>query len=185
MGAKTVRSMVLVAGPVRAGKSTLARDIAERLGGMLVGFGDAVRQRTLALGLPAERASWQEVGERWVDEDSEGLCDTVLAPIAGQALVVVDGVRHRHVYDLLRARAAGRRVVLVYVDADAGTRRKRLARDGIGAAATERVLAHSTETELPWLRSAADIVADGTSSAEQVLAALRALISGGRDQNSR
>src|SRR5258706_552105 len=83
------------------------------------------------------------------------------APGAGQALVVVDGGRPRPVYALLRARAAGRRVVLVYVDADAGTRRKRLARDGIGAAATERVLAHSTETELPWLRSAADIVADG------------------------
>jgi predicted kinase len=185
MAQPTTQWMILVAGPVRSGKSTLARRIAERFGGIRVGFGDAVRERTRTLGLPDERSFWQQVGEDWVTRDPEGLCDAVLAPTAGQALVVVDGVRHRSVHELLRASAEGRRVVLVFVDADVSVLRDRLAYDGINDEATGRVLSHSTETELPWLRDRANIVADGTGDSAQVLGALAALITGSRDQNSR
>ena len=186
MGEPAPRWLVLIAGPIRSGKSTLARYIAERFGGMPVGFGDAIRERTLALGLPSERASWQQVGERWVAEDPEGLCDAVLAPARDQPLVVVDGVRHRHVCDLLRAREGGRQVVLVYVDADLSIRRARLERDGTRGSAADRILAHSTETELPLLRAISDIVADGTGSAERVLEELRELLTdGGPGQNRR
>ena len=177
--------MILIAGPVRSGKSTLARSVTEQFAGMRVGFGDAVRQRARSLGLPDERSFLQQVGEEWVARDPGGLCDTVLASAAGQALVVVDGVRHRRVHDLLRARAEGRRVVLVFVDADVGVRRDRLASDGISDEAIDRVLGHSTETELPWLRDSADLVADGTRDTAQVLVALEALIIGDRSQNNR
>src|SRR5258708_5801997 len=114
--------MILIAGPVPSGKSTLARRIAERFSGTRAGFGG--------------------------------------------------GVRHRSVHDLLRARAEGRRVVLVFVDAQVSVRRDRLASDGISDEAMGLVLSHSTETELPWLRDRADIVADGTGDAELVLGAL-------------
>jgi len=180
MGELAGQWMVLVAGPVRSGKSTLAGRIAERFGGMRVGFGDAVRQRTLELGLPAGRTSWQQVGAQWVAEDPEGMCDAVLANAAGQAVVVVDGVRHQHIYELLRTRAGSRRVVLVYVDADIGVRRQRLALDGLGAADIAQILGHSTEAELPGLRDAADMVADGTNGTHQVLADIGARIAGGR-----
>jgi dephospho-CoA kinase len=168
--------MVLIAGSVRSGKSTLAKQIVERFGGVRVGFGDAVREATAALGLPADRESWQQVGEEWVARDPSGLCEAALAPAAGQARVVVDGVRHRHVYDLLRMRAGRFRVVLIFVDADRRIRRKRLADDGIKGADLDRVLAHATEKDLPRLREAADIVADGTGDATQVLAALETMI---------
>jgi cytidylate kinase len=171
--------MILIAGPVRSGKSTLARRVADRFGGIRVGFGDAVRQRAQALGLPDERGFWQQVGEEWVARDPGGLCDAVLAPTAGQALVVVDGVRHRSIHDLLRERVGSRRVVLVFVDADVRVRRDRLASDGIGYEAMDQVLGHSTETELPWLRERADIVGEGTGDAAPVLSALEALITGG------
>lgn len=177
--------LVLIAGPVRSGKSSLATYIAGQLDGMLVRFGDAVRQRALDLGLPPERASWQRLGERWVDEDPAGLCDVVLAPTAGRALVVVDGVRHVHIYRLLRERAAGRRLVLIYVHADVALRRTRLGDDGLTGEEIDEVLAHSTEAEAPRLRSAADIVADGTARSEPVLDAVRAMMPDGTAQNSR
>jgi cytidylate kinase len=177
--------MMLIAGPVRSGKSTLARRVAERFGGIRVGFGDAVRKRTQTLGLPDERSFWQQVGEDWVSRDPRGLCDAVLASAAGEALVVVDGLRHRSVHDLLLARAERQRVVLVFVDADVSVRRDRLASDGISGEAMGQVLSHSTEAELAWLRDRADIVADGTGDAAQVLLALGALINGGGGQNSR
>lgn len=179
------RWMVLIAGPVRSGKSTLARCIAERFDGICVGFGDAVRRRTLALGLAANRSAWQQVGEEWAAGDPGGLCDAVLAAAAGSARVVVDGVRHRHIRDLLLARAGDRPAVLVYVHADMHVRRARLGRDGMSGTAMDRVLSHSTEKELPWLRDAADVVADGTADPEQVLTALERLISGGAGHNSR
>jgi cytidylate kinase len=168
--------MILIAGSVRSGKSTLAKRIVERFGGMRVGFGDAVRQATSALGLPANRESWQQVGEEWVARDPMGLCDAALASAAGQARVVVDGVRHHHVYDLLRMRAGGRPVVLIFVDADMRIRRNRLADDGIRGADIDRILVHATEKDLPRLREAADIVADGTGDPAQVLATVGTMI---------
>src|SRR6266851_9025562 len=104
MAQPTDRWMILIAGPVRSGKSTLAKRIAEQFGGMRVGFGDTIRRRAQALGLPDERTFLQQVGQEWVNKDPGGLCDTVLAPSTGEALVVVDGVRHRQVHSLLRAR---------------------------------------------------------------------------------
>jgi dephospho-CoA kinase len=172
----TGRYMIMIAGPVRAGKSTFAGNIVKRFGGMRVSFGDAVRRRTRALGLPDDRNGWQQVGEEWVTQDPEGLCDAVMTPSAGEALVVVDGVRHRRIYNLLRARAQDQRVLLVFVDADEQTRRSRLALDGIDDGAIEHILTHSTEQELPWLRDSADIVIDGTRDASQVLSDLEAWI---------
>ncbi|SRR6266496_1222905 len=179
MAQLTNQWMILIAGPTRSGKSTLAKSIAERFGGVRVGFGDAVRRRVQALGLPIERRFLQQVGEDWVARDPGGLCDAVLTPSAGEAVVVVDGVRHRSVHGLLRARAQGRRAVLVFVDADVLVRRARLALDGINDEAIDEVLNHSTEKELPLLREAADIVVDGTRDTTQALVALEALIAGG------
>lgn len=173
--------MILVAGSMRSGKSTLARRIVERFGGIRVGFGDAVRRRAHDLAMPIERNFLQQIGEEWVAQDPGGLCDAVLAPSAREAIVVVDGVRHSDVHDLLRARAQGRRVVLIFVDADVHVRRDRLTLDGISDETIERALNHSTEKELPLLREAADIVVDGTDDTAQVITALAALIAGGGD----
>lgn len=171
--------MIMVAGSMRSGKSTLARRIVERFGGVRVGFGDAVRRRAQELGLPRERRLLQQIGEEWVACDPEGLCDAVLASSAGQAMVVVDGVRHQHIHGMLRERAQGRRVILIFVDTGIGVRRDRLAVDGVKGEAIDTLLNHSTENELPLLREVADIVADGTRDAAQVLAALEGLIAGG------
>lgn len=181
MAQLTDQWMILVAGPMRSGKSTLATRIIERFGGVRLGFGDAVRRRARALGLPDERSSLQQVGEEWVAGDPGGLCDAVLAPAAGETLVVIDGVRHEHVYGLLRARAPGRHVLLVFVNADVSVRRNRLALDGISDQAIDLALNHSTEKELPLLREAADIVVDGTMDTAKVLVALEALLVGGED----
>ena len=103
----TNQCMILVAGPMRSGKSTLARRIVERFSGVRVSFGDAVRRRVKALGLPDERSLLQQVGEEWVAHDPGGLCDAVLMPSAGELLVVVDGVRHQRVHGLLRTAVTG------------------------------------------------------------------------------
>ena len=73
----------------------------------------------------------------------------------------------------------------VFVDAEVRVRRDRLALDGISEEASDRVLNHSTEKELPWLRGTADILVDGTKDTTPTLVALEALMVGGENQNSR
>jgi dephospho-CoA kinase len=184
MAQLTDQWMILVAGPIRSGKSTLAGHIVGRFGGVRVSFGDAVRRRVKALGLPDERRLLQQVGEEWVAHDPEGLCDAVLMPSAGEVMVVVDGVRHQHVQDLLRAQSQGRRVIMVFVHVNIHVRRDRLIMDGISDEIIDRVLSHSTEKELPLLREAAEIVVDGTMDTTPVLVALEALMADGENQNS-
>lgn len=175
----------MIAGQVRSGKSTLARHLAERYDGLRVGFGDLVRQRTSTLGLPDERRFWQQVGEQWVAGDPGGLCDMVLTSVEGRPTVILDGVRHAHIYSLLKARAAGRRPVLIFVDTEMDVCRDRLASDGMDEDIIDQVLGHSTESELPLLRRVADFVVDGTQDAAEVFVILDALIGSGGDQNSR
>ena len=85
MDQQTNQWVSLIAGLVRSGKSTLASQIVGQFGAVRVGIGDAVRQRTLSLGLPDERSCWQQVEAEWVAEDPGGLCDAVLATAAGAA----------------------------------------------------------------------------------------------------
>jgi hypothetical protein len=72
---------------------------------------------------------------------------------------------------------------MIFVDADVSVRRDRLISDGITNEAVTKVLGHSTEAELAWLRTKADLLADGTREIAPVLSALAALID--LDQKSR
>ena len=170
------RWMVLIAGPMRSGKSTFAHHVVGQFGGVRVSFGGAIRRRALALGRTAGRTSLQQVGEQWVANDPAGLCDDVMAPVAGRPQVVVDGVRHMHVYNLLKARAKNRRVMLVFVDTDPDIRRVRLRADEADDATVNAIMAHSTESELPFLRDVADLVIDGAGNAAWALSALAAML---------
>ncbi|MFI0409202.1 AAA family ATPase [Actinomadura sp. 3N508] len=168
--------MVIVAGSVRSGKSTFARRVVDRSGGVCVGFGDVVRSRAAELGLPAERRSWQHVGEEWVRSDPVGLCEQVLSPVVHAPRIIVDGVRHIEVYALLVRRAQGRKTVLVFVDAEPRIRRRRLLRDAFDQPGLDEIMAHSTESELPELRGMADLLVDGTGDSTPALSALATLL---------
>lgn len=170
--------VVLVSGPIRSGKSTVAVAIADAFDAQRVGFGDAVRERVRKQHLPDRRHNWQQVGEQWVEADPVGLCDVVLGPVLSSARLVVDGVRHETVLSILRARFSRRRLLLAYVHAGEETLRHRLAADGLDSAAVDDVLYHSTEQDLPGMREAADIVVDGEQSVDVALRRLKACLIG-------
>ena len=83
------------------------------------------------------------------------------------------GVRHERVLSILRARFSDRRLVLAYVHAGEETRRHRLVVDGLVSASVDDVLYHSTERELPEIRTASDIVVDGEQSVNVALRRLK------------
>lgn len=169
----------MISGNMRAGKSTLARQLAKRYGGTRVGFGEAIRQRAAELGLPDGRLSWQQLGEAWVDSDPESLCNTVMASAKGQAVVILDGVRHQRILQILQTKSIGRQSMLIFVDTALEICRTRLDSDGISEEVLEQVLTHSTELEMPALRRSASLVVDGARNYAELFIVLDAIIIGG------
>jgi cytidylate kinase len=164
--------MILIAGPARSGKSTFAGHVVQLFGGVRVSFGDAVRQRALALGLPSDRSSLQQIGERWVADDPAGLCDEVMTSVAEHPRIVVDGVRHMEIYQLLQMRAEGRQVVLVFIETAFSIRLIRLGKDGVEDAVSNAIMTHSTESDLPSIRRVADLIVDGSEDPARALSDL-------------
>lgn len=162
-----------LSGRIASGKTTLAATVAETLGWPRASFGDYVRSVALERGVALERPKLQALGEELFNADGIDFCNRVLAA-AGYAAgcpIIVDGVRHLHVADVLAEIAAPSRFHLVYVDADSSLRHARL-RDSRGedSAHVAEADAHSTENEVPMLREMASLVVDSSEPVNVIAA---------------
>jgi cytidylate kinase len=176
--------VIAISGRLRAGKTTLAVAIAEALRCPRASFGDYVRTIAEHEGIPQDRATLQDLGERLIAEEGlRAFCEHTLARAGTDArdtLLVVEGVRHLDVLTTLRDLFTPTQVVLVYVQA--GEESQRIARvryDAGGDAGLAAVEAHSTEHDaenlLPAAANLTIHASDGAAAAcEAVLAWLRA-----------
>lgn len=166
--------VVGVAGPIGAGKSVVADELAAFYGGARRSFGGVVRGRADALGRPTDRDSLQDLGDQIIATDGwAAFCREVLDEPPDGAVVVVDGVRHDGAIDALIAIVGGERLRLVFVDALREERLARLiARDGIAEADFDAAEVHPNERELASVRARADLVIDNTNSGHEARRAL-------------
>ena len=93
-----------------------------------------------------------DIGHEWACTAPEELCDTVLGQLVPAPLIVVDGVRHVIVHQLLVERIGD--FHLVFVDCPEALLLSRLP-DGIDPRQ------HPSEADIPQLGRRADIVVDG------------------------
>lgn len=171
-------------GPPGSGKTSLTRALAAERQGVRLGFGDFVRERARTMGLPARRATWQELGSALKRElGPQGLCQAVLefsdVDVAVRP-VFWDGVRHLEVLEALRQMYAPTAVRLAYLippsEADVGT--------GLEAEAGNEhelhsLISHETERNQAELRECADwVVSEPTY--EAAAQAVRAWLFGQR-----
>ncbi len=176
--------VVAISGQLRAGKTTLAVSLADALECPRASFGDYVRASAKRRGIPQDRVTLQDLGERLIAEEGwPRFCEHTLAQAgtnARQAPLVVEGVRHLDALTALRELLAPTRVVLVYVEPDNEEQRvARVRSEADGDAELAAVEEHSTERDTKdVLRDAADMTvhADGGANAacEAVLAWLGA-----------
>lgn len=166
--------VVGVAGPIGAGKSVVADELAAFYGGARRSFGGVVRGRAEAVGRPTDRDSLQDLGDQIIATDGwAAFCREVLDEPPDGAVVVVDGVRHDGAIDALIVIVGGERLRLVFVDAPRDERLARLiARDGITEADFDAAEGHPNERELPSVRARADLVIDNTSARNDARRAL-------------
>lgn len=165
-------TVVAFAGGIASGKSTLSQAVAQSIGCPRVSFGGYVRTEAQRRGVSEDRTTLQRIGEELVTDDAEGLCRAVLAQAAwrpGSALVV-DGVRHVNVAEMLRRLVAPSEFRLVHVSASEQARSTRLASRGGNYKELRKLDTHSTEREVAdRLRELADFRVDGESPLEAAI----------------
>jgi adenylate kinase family enzyme len=156
---------VVIAGGTRAGKTTLTDALAETLGWPSTSFSAYVRATAADRGLPEERRPLQDLGAAMIEEMGprrfvEGaLAYAHLDPRSGPLLI--EGARHVATWEALREVASPMPAALIYLAVSDSERNRRLAAEGISAAAGREWEEHSTEYEvLHLLEAAADLVVD-------------------------
>jgi dephospho-CoA kinase len=150
---------IAFSGQIGSGKTSLSLAVADALQCPRVSFGLQVREEARHRGLDDSRETLQRLGETLILNHKESFCRSVISQARpnSHAPLLIDGVRHIEVLELLRNLLAPRRLVLVHIALDQEVRSTRLAGD---ASAWD---SHSTELQVPIaLQAHADLILDGT-----------------------
>ena len=163
-------TVVGFSGGIASGKSSLSTAVAQATGWSRTSFGGYVRTVATQRGLEPTRENCQAIGEELIEADIRGFCKNVLAQASwspGEPLVI-DGIRHLEVADILAGVLGPADFVLVYVELPRAEREARLkSRDG-ESQPLERFEQHSTEAQVSELRARADLVVDGDRPIEEL-----------------
>lgn len=160
------RVVIVLSGPVSAGKTTLARRLKDRYGANHYKTSELLEARAEGK-VPLERTAMQEFGEE-LDEGTSGAWvaeDLVpkINDLDDDAVVVIDAVRILSQIEALR-RGFGRQVVHVHLTADESElekRYKRRPKTRFQEKATyKEVLENPTESKVSELAKDADIIID-------------------------
>jgi adenylate kinase family enzyme len=165
--------VIAVAGRTRAGKTTLARKLAEQLGRPQSSFSGYVRAVASARGLPEERWVLQDLGAGLIEElGPRGFVEAALDHsnlFRERVPFLIEGVRHVTTWDALREIAEPGAAALFYLEVSDGERDRRLAAEGISAAEGREWERHSTERDvLHVLAAKADLVLNADKPADYV-----------------
>lgn len=165
-----MRNAVGFSGGIGSGKSALSSELARALGCPRASFGDYVRSVARQRGLASTRETYQSLGQELVDADASGFCEAVLTSVGWKpgSPVIMDGIRHIRVLDILAEIVRPSELTLVFVDTPRESRENRLkVRDG-QTQSLDTLERHATEVEIARLRERAHLVLNGEQSVDQL-----------------
>lgn len=173
-------TVLALSAKIKTGKSFVGKPFAESVGWDYVSFGNYVRLITEQRGLPANREVWQEVGEDLIRNNLEEFCRSVLAQAPnwkpGKPLVI-DGVRHVEVSNLLEEIVAPSKYILALLEVDEETRMERLHREEVKENdIIKRIESHSTEAQVKnVIPQIANFIIDGNEPLTELIERLRVI----------
>ena len=149
------------AGYKGSGKTTVASGIAQHTDGIVASFGAYVRTKAPQDADPIALAD--RGAQLLASLGPERLVYETIAAAGwdGSRTLIIEGIRHVSVLDILLRRFPQLR--LVFIDAPSDLRSQRLHdRDGLDRNAITKLHTHSTEFGVEALRGRADLVVDGS-----------------------
>ena len=157
-------------GSIGSGKSTLSAELAKTLKYKYASFGMYVRKLAVNLGyIDASRSQLQEIGEALVRTEARSFCQSVLQAAEwsqGEGLII-DGIRHLHIWKILHHICAPQKLFLIYILVDENIRRERVISRDRDKEFTS-AMRHSTELQVKEiLRLKADLLVDGNETVEK------------------
>jgi dephospho-CoA kinase len=175
-----MKSNLVFAGRIGSGKTHVSKAVASALGFRWNSFGSTLKNIAVERGLTINRENLQALGEKMVAGEPEELCRRVLgdAEPAGPQPIVIDGLRHRHIRDMLQQLLAPQQLLVVYIDVPDAIRLERLrVRDGLSEADIQKFEKHSTEIQVAAeIRGMADLVIDNSGPLSETVAAITARV---------
>jgi dephospho-CoA kinase len=164
-------------GSIGSGKSSVSRAFAKAIKTGWNSFGDTLRRAAGAKGIEPSRENLQKLGARLVAEDAVSFCKQVVreANAGPDDHVVIDGIRHKKMIEILGAVVAPRTLVCIFVDCPLEARLSRLQqRDGLSEEQLMKFQSHSTEVEVEGqLRGAANMILNNSGSIQDALRELQ------------
>lgn len=160
------------AAPIEAGKTTVSTSVAERLKAPRVSFGSYIRKVAEQKGMEITRDVLQDLGDEMVRRGVREFCQEVLKqqPCHPGVPLVIDGVRHLEVLNVLEELLAPAAAYLIYIKVDRQTQATRLLRDELRhAKPLEELEKHATEEQVRRvLPDKAALILDGTRPPEEL-----------------
>jgi len=92
---------IIIVGRISSGKSTLAKQVSNSLDAPIASFGGYLKEYCLSKGIPINRNSLQEIGDKFVKEDPELFLLNVLQYSSTGELIIIEGVRHKIIFELV------------------------------------------------------------------------------------
>lgn len=172
-----------MAGQLGAGKSSIAKALANSLAWHYGSFGDYVREVANGRGLEHNRDNLQAVGETLIrDLSANEFIGHVIKRSGWDGTnggIVIEGIRHDHIAETLRSFLHPVPYALVYLDAPREHRELRLKARGRTEAADLNVAErHSTEREVATLiRAQADLTIRATGDVDAAVSEIVNLLS--------
>ena len=171
-----MKANLVFSGRIGSGKTQLSKAVASAIGFRWSSFGSTLKNIAGERGLPITRENLQALGEKMVATEPEELCRRVLveAEPFGAQPIVIDGLRHRHIRDMLQRLLFPQRLLVIYVDVPDVIRLERLRlRDGFTDAEIRSLEEHSTEIQVAVeIRSIADYISDNSGALNATVAAV-------------
>lgn len=153
---------IIIVGRISSGKSTLAKQISEKFDAPIASFGGYVKEYCVSKGLSIDRNSLQDIGEKFIKEDPESFLLSVLKYSSSGDLVVIEGVRHKVIFELIRKICP--KTLSIFLDVPYQTRYERFQlrnKESDSVLKSEnkfnKMNKHSVELEIENLKSKCDL----------------------------